>query len=148
MRYNKHERNGLIVLSIVLLLLFIIVIVGCKSLPLLDIDHKCKGVGVAGSPWQEPVSGLIWSFNDDCNGMIQECQKYFTYKVIDDNNISVIVDNGSLSAIAAGIKVGCPNVKDKYTCTYTLTRLLDIREEVLDIKCDWDNEMHQLTRAE
>src|ERR1035437_12682 len=146
-KYSRNERFSLTILSIVLILLFIIVITGCKSIPLLDTEHACKHVTLAGQPWQEPTTGLIMSFNDDCTAMIQQCQSYLTYAVIDDNNISMIVDNSDLSAVAVGIRAGCPNVKDQYKCSYTLTRLLDIHEEVLDIKCNWNDELMQLTRA-
>lgn len=129
--------------------LILIVFCSCASNPI-SPDKKCKNTNLAGLSWSNIDVTNVLTFNDDCTGVVQMCNKYFTYEVIDFNTVYINVDTTSVvGSYGARINHDCPNKAGVYKCIYSLTHLTESNMEVMDINCAWNNfKMEQLTRYE
>ena len=137
---TKRTTIELIIIATVVFVLLMLILVtqGCSSIPILDNDHKCQRSPLAGKlMWYNEYTGNMMMFNDDCTGSLitLACSKSFVYDMMDYNNVKLVMDASVCSLSKANNRIE--------TCSFTMERMLDIHEEVLDFSCTWDGRMNQ-----
>lgn len=132
-------------MKIICLIVVSVWLFGCSSL-VVSADKKCKATNLAGDTWANSSLTSVLTFNDDCTGVVQMCNKYFTYDVVDFNIVYINVN--TTNVVSASVRPGCPD-KGVYKCLYSLTHLTESNVEVMDISCAWTNyKTEQVTRYE
>ncbi len=120
---------------------------GCATVSI-PLDRKCKVINLAGDTWASNDLTSMLTFNEDCSGVIQKCNAYFTYEMLDFGTVYINVNTTSTPSEPSS-RMNCPKTKGVYKCVYSLTHLTESNIEVIDISCAWNNyRMEQLTRYE
>lgn len=129
------------------LLISIVTITSCSSITIAP-DKKCKFTNLTGANWANNDLTSVLTFNDDCTGVVQMCNKYFTYEMVDYGTVYITID-ATRSVGDSDKNRQCPNNNGVYKCLYSLTHLTESNIEVMDISCAWNNyKTEQLTRYE